>query len=71
MERLKPYEVDALGAFVMHHIDMDLRHRLMTELPHVYNKLVGRKVVLTVVACTGCERTIPECLCPRPSQVAS
>ena len=68
--RLDPYEVTALIAFVMHYIDMDMRHRLMTELPGVYNKMVGRKVVATVLTCTGCERPVAACHCPPAERAA-
>lgn len=42
---LKPYEVDAVLAFFMHHLQPKLRGQLMQEFPQAYNKLVETEVV--------------------------
>ena len=45
---LKTYELQMVIEFFMHHLSGDLRHKLMHELPHIYNKLVGREVMTTI-----------------------
>ena len=69
--KLSEYEVTAFVAFVMHAIDMDTRLELMKELPEVYCKIVGRRVVASVHLCAcgrvpeGCtcaDRTLGECV---------
>jgi hypothetical protein len=42
--RLNWFETEALCAWLKHYITMEQRHRLMLDMPLVYNKLVGREV---------------------------
>jgi len=60
---LSEYEVTAFVALVKHYMSMELRHRLMTELPHVYNVIMGRPIVVTVLACAHCETDLAPCAC--------
>jgi hypothetical protein len=62
MSKLTDYEVTAFVAFVMSTISMDTRLRLMKELPEVYCKLVGRRVVASVHLCL-CGRVPEGCTC--------
>jgi len=50
-------DVDKLGVFAMEmlvrwfefNMPMEMRHKLMNELPEYYNQMIGRKVVCTTV----------------------
>lgn len=44
----KPYEINAFASWVMYHLSMDDRHKLMNDLPGVYNKLTGVQLTVTV-----------------------
>lgn len=45
---LDTIETNAALDFFMHHLSMDLRGKLMAQLPSAYNKLVGREVCRSV-----------------------
>ena len=45
---LKSYQVNAALEFFLHHMSMEQRRQLMTEMPAIYNALVERKVMATV-----------------------
>ncbi len=49
-DALQPWEIDAVIDWFMYRIDQEDRGRLMRDLPHTYNRLVGRDV---------CEVSIP------------
>lgn len=43
--KLKQYEVNVLIDFFMYHMDMDLRRKLMSEFPEIYNKVCKKVIV--------------------------
>ena len=45
---LNTYETNAALDFFMHHLPMEQRRKLMNEMPVVYNKLTGRRIMATV-----------------------
>ena len=46
---LKPYEIQALVDFFMYTIEYPQRHKLMQELPTVYNKIHNSQIVKTEI----------------------
>ena len=43
----KEYELQLIVEFFMHYMEPDMRHKLMHNFPHIYNKLVDREVMVT------------------------
>ncbi len=46
---LKSIEIDTVISFFMYHADTSQRSMLMSEYPHIYNKLVEKQIVKVVL----------------------
>lgn len=45
---LKPYELQVLVDFFMYYMPMEQRGQLMRDFPGIYNKLIGKQIMLVV-----------------------
>ena len=48
-EPLTPLQKELLLAFIKHHLQYDMRHKLMIELPDAYNRWMGNTIVVSQI----------------------
>ena len=48
-ESLTQLQKELLLEFVKHHLEYDMRHKLMIELPDAYNRWMGNTIVVSQI----------------------